>query len=168
MSDETDEQRAFLALATAVPPATPGSDARARLMAAIERERYLPFLRELSTKFDLPEDNMRTLLSRIDDSRAWVLGAPPIQGHLNFRPGPRHAALRGGFARMQGGMRLPHHIHTDRELTVVLEGELVDGEGRSYRPGDSIDMPPGSGHSLSVPDDKEAVVALLHGRIEML
>ena len=51
---------------------------------------------------------------------------------------------------------------------LVLEGELVDGEGRSFGPGASMDMPPGSAHSLSVPEGKQAVVALLHGRIEML
>jgi hypothetical protein len=168
MTDEVEDERAFLALATAVPPVHAGSDARARLLAAIERERYLPFLGELSSKFDVAEDAMRALLVRIDEPGAWILGAPPIQGHMNFRPGPRHAPLRGGFARMMGGMRLPHHRHTDRELTVVLEGELVDGEGQSYGPGASIDMPPGSVHSLGVPEDKEAVVALLHGRIEML
>lgn len=168
MSDEIEARRAFLALATALPPVQVGSDARARLFAAIEKERYLPFLEELSSKFDLAEDAMRALLLRIDDPAVWVRGAPPIQGHMNFRPGPRHAPLRGGFARMMGGMRLPHHIHTDRELTVVLEGVLVDGEGRSFGPGACIDMPPGSAHSLSIPENEQAVVALLHGRIEML
>jgi anti-sigma factor ChrR (cupin superfamily) len=104
----------------------------------------------------------------IDDPRTWVLGVPPIQGHVNFRPGPSHAPLRGGFARMSGGMRLPEHRHTDRELTFVLEGELYDGAGNGYGPGDHIDMAPGSVHSLAVPDGGEALVALLHGRIEML
>jgi hypothetical protein len=168
MSDEDEDQRAFLALATALPPVQAGSEARARLFAAIDKERYLPFLGDLASKFDLAEDAMRALLLRIDDPVAWVRGAPPIQGHMNFRPGPRHAPLRGGFARMTGGMRLPHHIHTDRELTLVLEGVLVDGEGQSYGPGACIDMPSGSSHSLSIPDDEQAVVALLHGRIEML
>jgi hypothetical protein len=168
MSDEMDDASAFLALAVAVPPVSAGSDARARFIAALEADRYLPFLGELSVKFDLAEDAMRALLLRIDEPGAWVRGAPPIQGHMNFRPGPRHAPLRGGFARLEGGLRLPQHRHTDRELTMVLEGELVDGEGRSYGPGSSIDMPPGSSHSLAVPEDKDAVVALLHGRIEML
>jgi hypothetical protein len=168
MSDVVDDARAFLALAAAVPPVPAGSDARARFMAAMEAERYLPFVGELSARFDLAEGAMRELLARIDQPGSWVRGISPIQGHMNFRPGPRHAPLRGGFARMEGGMRLPYHSHTDRELTVVLEGELSDGEGRTYGPGASIDMPPGSAHSISVPDGKQAVVALLHGRIEML
>jgi len=163
-----DDAQAFLALAVAVTPVSVGSDARARFIDAMEAERYLPFLGELSARFDVAEDAMRALLTRIDEPGSWVRGVSPIQGHMNFRPGPRHAPLRGGFARMEGGMRLPHHRHTDRELTLVLEGELLDGEGRSYGPGASIDMPPGSAHSLSVPDGKQAVVALLHGRIEML
>jgi hypothetical protein len=168
MSDEMRDARAFLALAAAIPPVRAGSDARARFMAAMDAERYLPFLGELSTQFDLSEDAMRALLARIDEPGSWVRGVAPIQGHMNFRPGPRHAPLRGGFARMEGGMRLPYHRHTDRELTMVLEGQLVDGEGQTYEPGSSIDMPAGSAHSLWVPDDKQAVVALLHGRIEML
>jgi hypothetical protein len=168
MTDELNDARVFLALAAATVPVAVGSDARDRFLAAVEEGRYLPFLGELSAKFDIAEDAMRALLARIDEPGSWVRGVSPIQGHLNFRPGPRHAPLRGGFARMEGGMRLPHHRHTDRELTMVLEGELLDGEGRIYGPGTSIDMPPGSVHSLSIPDGKQAVVALLHGRIEML
>ena len=39
MSDETDEARGFLALALALSPVPAGSDARVRLMAALDRER---------------------------------------------------------------------------------------------------------------------------------
>jgi Cupin domain len=168
MTEESDDSRAYLMLATAATPGTATPDAKARLMSAIERERYLPFLGELRASFDLSETEMRALLLKIDDPRWWKLDAPPIQGHMDFKPGPRHAPLRGGFARMQGGLRIPQHRHADRELTMVLEGELIDGDGNRYGPGSSIDMPPGSSHSLAVPEGKEAVVALLHGRIEML
>jgi hypothetical protein len=53
-------------------------------------------------------------------------------------------------------------------MTFVLAGSLRDGDGRSSGPGDPIDMPQGSIHTLGVPRGEDALVAILHGRIEML
>jgi quercetin dioxygenase-like cupin family protein len=43
-----------------------------------------------------------------------------------------------------------------------------DGAGVLYRPGDGLEMPAGSVHSLGVASSEPALVALLNGRIEML
>jgi hypothetical protein len=45
---------------------------------------------------------------------------------------------------------------------------MVDGEGIRYAPGEALDMPPGSTHTLRVADGGPALLALLHGSIEML
>jgi hypothetical protein len=168
MAKRLDERDVFLLMATAAEPVATEVQARSRFLAALEQERYLPFCRELARHFDLDESRMHALLARIDDPEAWTRGIDPIQGFLDFTPGPALLPLRGGFVRMRGGMLVRRHRHLDRELTVVLEGELVDDNARSYGPGSAIDMPAGSSHALAVPEGKDALVALLHGHIEML
>jgi hypothetical protein len=168
MADENLDERAFLLLASATEPVSPTALGRQRLMASVEAERYLPFCAELARWFDLAVADMRTLLARVQEPDAWLRGIPPVLGKLDFRPGPALAPLRGGFVRMQGGFDVPRHRHTDREVTFVLAGTLKDGNGRAYGPGDAIDMPQGSIHTLGVPRGEEALVAILHGRIEML
>ncbi|HEX6240177.1 MAG TPA: cupin domain-containing protein, partial [Polyangiales bacterium] len=126
-----------------------------------------PFCVELARAFALPADGMRELLARIADPRAWTRGIAPIEAFLDFVPGPTLAPLRAGFVRLGGGAWLPRHRHRERELTFVLAGEMIDGDGRRYGPGSSIDMPPGSVHAIGVPQGKSALVALLHGGIEM-
>jgi anti-sigma factor ChrR (cupin superfamily) len=69
---------------------------------------------------------------------------------------------------MHRGAQVSHHRHVDREVTYVLEGALRDGEGVRFGPGHAIDMPPGSEHSLHVDGEEQALVALLHGAVEML
>lgn len=163
-----EEELAFLALAAASEPNPVGADARARFRAALDVDRHLPFCAELARYFALEANVMRGLLRRIDDPAFWIRGASPMEGYLDFQPGPSLRPLRGGFARMLGGMRIQEHRHTDRELTFVLSGELRDGSLRAYGPGSVLDMAAGSVHSVHVAEDKEALVALLNGHIEML
>jgi ChrR Cupin-like domain len=138
-------------------------------MSAIEgAARYLPFAQDLAEHFDLSARAARELLERIDASEAWTPGVSPILGFFHFRPGPRLAPLRAGFVRMQGGTGFPLHRHRDRELTLVLEGAMIDGDGVRYAPGVAIDMPPGSTHTLRAESEGPALLALLHGSIEML
>lgn len=158
-----------LLLGKALEPVAPPAGARARLMAAIEGPaRYLPFCDELSSLFDLTEATMRELLARIDVSSTWKRGVAPVEGYHNFRPGPGLAPLHGGFVRLLGGAGFPLHRHRDRELTFVLSGHIYDDAGKHFEPGNVIDMPPGSIHTLSVTDDAPALLAVLSGAIEML
>lgn len=168
MADRIDEARARELLAENAAPMAVDEQARARLWAALETERYLPFCNELAAHFDFGEAAMRALLATLADPAAWTRGEPPVQRYVDFTPGARLLPLRAGFVRLAAGARIARHRHRDRELTMVLEGVLVDDGGRSYRPGDVIEMAVGSVHALAVPEDQEAVVALLHGRIEAL
>lgn len=162
------DEDAFLALAAAAEPMPVGTSARERFRSALAAEPYLPFSAELGRAFELESEAMRALLRRIDDPAHWIPGASPMQGYLDFQPGPSLRPLHAGFARMLGGMRIQTHRHVDRELTFVLSGLLLDDAGREYRPGSALDMPRGSVHGIRVPEGTEAVVALLSGRIEML
>ena len=179
MSERDDEQLLALWAAALNPPAEvlersskPSAllspSARARLMEALEAEPYLPFASELARSFALAEPDMRSLLRRLVDPKAWTRGIPPFEAFIDFSPGTTLHPLRAGFVRHGGGARLPLHRHKQRELTYVLAGVMVDGEGRRFGPGDSVDMPVGSVHSIGVPEGESALVALLHGAIEMV
>ncbi len=164
MKDEV----AFLTLAAVSDPVAVSDAARGRFRAALDAEPYLPFCAELGRHFALGADEMRGLLRKIDDPAFWVRGAAPMEGYFDFHPGESLRPLRGGFARMLGGMRIQEHRHTDRELTFVLSGELRDGSGRAYGPGSTLEMARGTVHSVHVAEGREALVALLNGHIEML
>src|SRR5512146_3570017 len=103
-------------------------------MSAVLAERHLPFCTELARRFELAFGDMRALLSRIDDPVAWKRGSAPIEGSMDFRPGPSLLPLRGGFVRMLGGAHLPRHRHVDPEVTIVLAGRLRDYDVRTYGP----------------------------------
>jgi len=163
-----NDEEAFLALASAAEPAPVGDAARLKWRAALDAEPFLPFCGELGRHFDIAPDEMRALLRRIDDPAYWIRGIPPMQGYLDFRPGPSLRHLHGGFARMLGGMSIQTHRHVDRELTFVVAGALRDDQDREYRPGDFLDMPQDSVHRIHVPEGGNAIVALLNGRIEMV
>ena len=49
--------------------------------------------------------------------------------------------------RMEPGARSTPHEHTGFEEFLVIEGELVDCDGSSYRSGDFVRFLPGSRHS---------------------
>lgn len=170
--DERFEQRvveAFTLLSAELEPVRPPAPLRSRLMATLQgAARYLPFVAGFAEHFALSPAEARELLLGIDGSGSWTRGVSPVLGFFHFRPGPRLTPLRGGFVRMQSGAAFPLHRHRDRELTLVLEGEMVDGDGVRYAPGDALDMPPGSTHTLRVAEGAPALLALLHGSIEML
>jgi hypothetical protein len=168
MSDAREDARLLALWAAALTPRSVAGDARARLMAALDVEPHLPFCSELAAAFALPFTEMRALLTRIVDAKVWSRGIAPFDAFFDFTPGASLAPLRGGFVRLGGGARLPLHRHTERELTYVLAGEMVDGDQQHFGPGSCIDMPVGSVHSIGVPQGKTALVALLHGRIEMV
>jgi quercetin dioxygenase-like cupin family protein len=159
----------FRLLASGLPEVSPPSSLRSRLLSGIEgRARYLPFAADLAAHFDLSYGAARELLLGIDGSGQWTQGVSPVLGFFHFRPGPRLATLRGGFVRMQAGAVFPLHRHRHRELTLVLEGQMVDGDGVRFEPGEALDMPEGSTHTLRVADGGPAMLALLHGAIEMV
>lgn len=164
-----EHPEAWELFASSLEPVEPPSALRSRLLSEVAGwARYLPFAAELARHFDLTRERVRQLLAMIDEPGLWTPGIEPVQGFMHFAPGPALAPLHGGFVRMLSGMRFPPHRHGDRELTFVLDGELCDGNGVLYRPGDALDMSPGSVHSLAVASPAPALIALLNGHIEML
>ncbi|MGO9833691.1 MAG: cupin domain-containing protein [Polyangiaceae bacterium] len=165
----TRDLEAWSVLSLALQPVAPPLDLRGRLMASIERSaRFRPFSRDIARWFDLTERAARDLLARVDDPAAWEPGVGRILGFMHFEPGPRLAPAHCGLVRMKDGARVPLHRHVEREVTLVLEGGVVDGDGTRYGPGQALEMPPGSAHTLRVVGNPEALLAVLQADIDVI
>ena len=167
--DLPGDPEAFCLLSVALDPVPPPRHCRERWLAELSgTARYLPFQRGLREHFDLTEPVANELLARIQQADAWTPGVVPIVGFLHFQPGPQLGRAHCGFVRMKRGMHVPAHRHTDRELTYVLEGLLLDEDGNRYGPGEVIEMPVNSVHALYVGSEHDALVATAQGRIHLL
>lgn len=81
---------------------------------------------------------------------SWI----PLSGEL----------LNGEFEcfllRMDAGAVSKPHEHMGFEEFLVMEGELIDCDGKCYRSGDFVRLLPGSKHSSHTPDGCTLLVVL--------
>jgi hypothetical protein len=131
-------------------------------------ERYSPFVRDLASSFDLTELRVRELCDQIDAPSAWEAGPLPGISVMHFAGGPRAVAPDTGFVRLPRGLQFPYHRHVGHEINYVLEGALRDGDGSLYLPGEAIVMRPGTEHELSVPNDADALMAVVQAGFEFV
>ena len=132
---------------------------RERLLAgAGGRDRFLPFLDRAMALFDLPEPETEAHLHSVDDDAAWDDMLPGVR-FRDFDGGPGLGEAHVGLVRLQPGEAFPHHGHVGEERTLVLQGELVDDQGRHYRAGDLIVSADGSSHEVRAVGDREAIYA---------
>lgn len=171
MSDEHPAMSmndAWSVLASGLEPMPPPAGARDRLLEAIARAApYRAMLPNFAAVFDLTERGVHELLARMDDPAAWTPGVGGVTAYLDFEAGPRLATAHCGVARMKNGALVPRHRHRAREITFILRGGVVDGEGNRYRAGQIIDAPTGSAHSLRVVGEPEALLAVLLAEVEI-
>jgi hypothetical protein len=158
---------AWTLLAQALEPSPPPPRLRKALLETLGGSaRYLPFVPATSKVFDLDAAAARALLMRAADRSQWRVGKPPFLAHMDFAGGPGCGGLRAGFVAMEGGTLIPRHRHTDREITLVLEG-AIRSDGRTYGPAEVLEMAVGSEHVFEV-GPNGAVFAVLRGRLEFL
>ncbi|MEO1335850.1 MAG: cupin domain-containing protein [Myxococcota bacterium] len=147
---------------TALTPIVPSSDARARLMAAAEGpDRYSAVFKDIARFCDLSIDGVRQVLKSIDDAAAWVAGPSPEILIQHFDHGPASVGADTGFVRFPPHFEFPRHRHEGREITIVLDGDLVDHDGQAYGPGDILGYPDGSSHFFRVGSQGLTVVICL-------
>ena len=75
----------------------------------------------------------------------------PVQPEMSWLPVSYDKATGQGcyFMRMQPGTATLPHEHPGMEEFLILEGELIDGDGRIFRPGDFVSYEPGTRHHSS-------------------
>ena len=151
---------AYEALAASLPPVAPKAETKQRLLATMSENRHLPFVEELSRYFDLAVDRMKKILTMIDDPGAWESGPLPGIQLIHFDGGPNAFAADTGFVRFPAGLRFPEHQHEGPELTYVLEGTFIDGDGTAYGPGDVLIKETGTSHEYRIGEDRDCVIAI--------
>ena len=159
MNEESDEKidDAMLSLlADGLEPAAPDPAVRARLLAALHgSERLAPFAAEAARAFGVELGAMREALARVNDASAWLPGFWPGSRLLIT---PQLMRAQTVISELPPGIRIPRHRHGGRELTYVLDGVLVENGSLRHGAGALLDMPGGSEHEVSVPDDSECLV----------
>lgn len=166
------DQRELLDLVHCLPGALPQAlspaGLRARLLEETSRapERYAPFTRTLSELYDLPREDVRQLLQRSADVRAWKRsGLPGIQ-KLPVRPGESRRGAQTYLVKFAAGVSFPEHAHEGLETVLIMAGSYTDSSGKQYDTGDIHLMEPGTAHSFTIAKDEDCVAAtLLHGSL---
>ncbi|MCB1877406.1 MAG: cupin domain-containing protein [Chromatiales bacterium] len=146
------------------PPMEPDTQLKARLLRSVEPEgQPLGQEQRLSALFDLGVSRIRELLAAIAElpGGSWRASGIPGVLLLHFPGGPRLATADCGLVHIEAGAVFPRHRHRDIEMALLLQGELEDGQGRVYRPGDPSLQQPGSEHQLRVLGDQAAVLAVV-------
>jgi quercetin dioxygenase-like cupin family protein len=139
-------------LAHGLPIAAPPPALRARLLATLRGpERYTPHAPALAEHFGVALADARHALSRIAEPAAWQPGPWPGSERLVT---PALAAAATFIARLPAGLPLPHHRHVARELTYVLDGDLLEqvehgGDLRHGR-GAFLAYEVGTAHALTI------------------
>jgi hypothetical protein len=147
----------------------PSTEGRDRLLKALDSgARYAPFVADLSASFDLSEARIRELCDQIDVPSAWEAGPIPGIAVMHFAGGPNVVAPDTGFVRLPRGLQFPYHRHVGHEINYVIEGAMRDGDGTLYLPGEAIVMAPGTAHEFSVPDDRDALIAVVQAGFEFI
>jgi predicted ChrR family anti-sigma factor len=164
------DQRELLDVVHRLPEALPqaGGPAalRARLLEETSRapERYAPFTRTLSELYDLPRDDIRDLLRRSADPRAWKRSGLPGIKKLQVQAGSSRRGAQTYLVKFAAGRRFPEHRHDGLETVLIMAGSYTDNGGKQYDTGDIHVMEPGTAHSFTIAKDEDCVAAtLLHG-----
>jgi predicted ChrR family anti-sigma factor len=171
-SDPAD-QRELLEVASRLPEALPDARElppalRARLLAETSQapERYAPFTRTLSELFDLPRDEVRALLTRSADPRAWKHSGLPGIKKISVPAGAARHGAQTYLVKFQAGVRFPEHHHDGLETVMLLAGAYTESTGKRFATGDIHLMEPGTAHSFAIDADEDCVAAtLLHGNL---
>jgi anti-sigma factor ChrR (cupin superfamily) len=143
-------------LALSLEPLEPRAELRANLITRLfGSERLAPFATDLARVFGLTYAAARAALLHVDDANVWRDGLWPGSRVLTT---PELLEASAVIARLPAAARIPKHPHTGRELTLVLQGCLIEDGQTQHGPGDVLDMPAGSEHAISVSSDAECLV----------
>jgi quercetin dioxygenase-like cupin family protein len=157
-ASEAELADALALLALSLDPAAPSAGARARLLAEIDRGPWPELQPAMGRLFDLGAEAVRALGQRARDVAEWVAGPVPGSSLLHLTGGPRVALADSGLVRVEPGVEFPWHKHIGTEISLILQGMLIESTGRVFRPGDVHELGAGSEHGFRIPPGEQACV----------
>jgi anti-sigma factor ChrR (cupin superfamily) len=168
MDEVKDGDASALApLASALQPEGAGGGLRARVLSSIAAEgRYGRFADRIARLFDVPLGDARRLLAEVE---AGVGFQPTPWPGLEMRQvtlGPAWPEGVAAISRLAPGAAFPPHGHVAEELTVVLEGGLVDTDGVEVWSGQELYEAPGTEHApVALPRGPCVAATIAYGGI---
>lgn len=157
-------------LADALPQRPPGSSLRARLLTSVASPalRWAPFFDKLGALFDLDDAALVRMAERAAVPSEWQPGPLPTVQLFHLHGGPAITGADAGLVRVEPCVHFPEHRHLGEERTLILEGEALESNGVSRRPGDALNMPANSSHAFEVGPGRALIYALvLFGGVEI-
>jgi putative transcriptional regulator len=146
-SPGADVPDALALLAEALTPVPPDRQVRDKLLAQLQGpERFAPFARDVARHFALEHEQALVALRLIPGESLWRPGPWPGSRLLTTEGLLGAGAM---IAALPPGTCIAQHRHHTRELTYVLDGELI-ADGTLHGAGALLDMPPGSEHTVTV------------------
>ena len=150
-----------------VTEAAPSADLRRRLLQTVAgRDRFAPFVALFRRLFDLPAQTAAELLAKADGLTDWLEAAPGVR-YFHFAPGAALGQLEAGIVRIRAGATFPRHRHRGPEVTLVLDGTLLD-RGQIYGAGQVVESATGSEHDYSAGAGRDLILASLHSGIDLI
>jgi anti-sigma factor ChrR (cupin superfamily) len=149
---------------------TPSPDLRRRLLQTVaggaQFARFAPVVALLRRLFDLPAEVAADLLAKADGLTDWLEAAPGVR-YFHFAPGAAVGQLEAGIVRIRPGATFPRHRHRGPEVTLVLDGTLLD-RGQVYGAGRVVESATGSEHDYSAGGGRDLILASLHSGIDFV
>jgi len=151
--------------------ATPSANLRRRLLQTVSGEdpfaRFAPVVALLRKIFDLPAEVAAELLAKADGLTDWIEAAPGVR-YFHFAPGSAVGQLEAGIVRIRPGATFPRHRHRGPEVTLVLDGTLLD-RGQIYGAGRVVELATGTEHDYSAGAAcRDLILASLHSGIDLI
>jgi hypothetical protein len=125
-----------------VMPVAPPAHVKSRLLASVGGGKFEKFSTRMASLFDVSVERAREILALVERPASWELPMPGI-GLVHFDGGPACATADCGFVRLDPGATFPPHVHRGEETSLVIAGQLRDGD-RILSPGDELVASPGA------------------------
>jgi ChrR Cupin-like domain len=155
--DPSDEMDLDLHEVAAVEPSP---EVKVRLLASSGGGRFSGFAEPIATMFEVPVDRAHELLGLIERSASWQTKMPGLEV-LAFSGGPALVGADCAFLRIAPGGTFPMHAHVGEESAFVLAGHVHDvTHDRSFGPGGSWQLAPGTRHKLVGQGDEPCICAV--------
>lgn len=151
-------------LADAVNPVKPSESLKNRIFQSISVDTsFQAFIPRLQKLLKLPQEQIQKTLKHLNTYPGdnWQsLGLKGIFVH-HFAGGDEHKKADCGLLVMNPGSHFPAHKHLGDELSLVLQGEIMENAKQLKTAGDWIIHTPETTHSFEVVGEKPAIVMVV-------